>query len=239
VGYELREIPKTFPGGAKPGAGSSRSPAKPRSKKKKGSSGPPRKAKAKKPCKYGPRDADGYCPKKPRRGGGEPWETEADLGYLPEAPEPKAPKPRKKTRTEAAASRRLNTAVERAATRAITGGATRVLRSKPAARAAEGAARTARYLGSSVTALSGAGAAGAVGLAIAAGVGAFMATRSILARIRDRKERAQQAAFVASQNIRQTRLDAEARLGRALTAAERARIRAAFDLDNLMRKAGL
>lgn len=239
MGYELREIPTTFPGGAKPGAGSARSPAKARSKKRKGSGGPPRKAKAKKPCKYGPRDADGYCPKKPRRGGGDPWETDADLGYLPEAPKPRAEKPRKKTRAEAAASRRLNTALERAATRTISGGATKVLRSKPAARAVEGAARTARYLGTSVTALSGAGAAGAVGLAIAAGVGAFMATRSILARIRDRKERAQQAAFVAAQNIRQTRLDAEARLGRLVTKAELGRIRDAFNLTELMRKAGL
>lgn len=228
----LREAPSTFPG-----AGLPRSPAKTRSPAKRAST--PKAKKAKRACKYGPRDADGYCPKKPStRKARDSWE-EADLGYLPEPEPAPKPKPRKKTKAEAAAQRRLNTALERAGTKAITAGATKVLRSKGAGRVAEGAARTARYLGTNVTALSGAGAGGAVGLAIAAGVGAFMATRSILARIRDKKERAQQAAFVAAQNIRQTRLDAEARLGRTLTKAELARIRDAFNLPELMRKAGL
>lgn len=231
----LREAPSTFPG-----AGLPRSPAKARSTPKRGQTkakakSKPRKAKAKPPCKYGPRDADGYCPKKPKAA--KPYDWEADL---PEAPAPAAKaKPKKPTKAEAAARRRFESAVERQVRGAITKGGTKVLKSKTAARAADQAARAGRYLGTSVTALSGAGAAGAVGLAIAAGVGAFMATSRILKAIRDRKERAQQAAFAAAQGMRQTRLDAEARLGRPLTKAELGKIRDAFDLTNLMRKAGL
>jgi len=224
----LRETPSTFPG-----AGLSRSPAKPRTRAKKASAP---KAKKKKPaCKYGPRDADGYCPKKPKA------TREADVWEdLPEAPKAaKAPKPKKQTRAQAAARRRLESAVERQVKSAITKGGTKVLKSKGAARAAEAAGRAGRYLGTSVTALSGAGAAGAVGLAIAAGVGSFMATSAILKRIRDRKERAQEAAFQAAQAMRTTRLEAEARLGRPLTKAELAKVRDAFNLNELMRKAGL
>lgn len=226
----LREAPSTFPG-----AGMRRSPAKARSSAKRVSAP---KAKKKKPaCKYGPRDADGYCPKKPKAAKATQLE---ETVWLPEAPaKPKAPAKKKQTKAEAAARRRFESAVERQVKGAITKGGTKVLKSKTAARAAEGAARAGRYLGTSVTALSGAGAAGAVGLAIAAGVGSFMATSAILKRIRDRKERAQEAAFQAAQAMRTTRLEAEARLGRPLTKAELAKVRDAFNLTELMRKAGL
>jgi len=189
-----------------------------------------RKAAAKKPCKYGAR-VNGKCPPKPKA----PRFDEAV--WLPD--EPKAPKPRKRTKAEAKVIRRAEAQLERAGRTAITKGATKVLQSKAGARAAAGATKAARYLGTSVTALSGAGAAGAVGLAIAAGVGSFLATRAILGAIRDRKERAQQAAYEAARAMRQTRLEAEDRLGRPLTVAELQRIKKAFNLTELMRKAGL
>lgn len=222
------EAPVTFPRAKTPKRkGSARSGA-PRSSK-----APKKRSPAKKkPCKYGAR-VNGKCPPKPKA---KRFEDEV---WLPEEPKATAPKPRKRTKAEAKVIRRAEAQLERAGRTAITKGATKVLQSKAGQRAAAGATKTARYLGTSVTALSGAGAAGAVGLAIAAGVGSFLATRAILGAIRDRKERAQQAAYEAARAMRQTRLEAEDRLGRPLTVAELQRIKKAFNLTELMRKAGL
>lgn len=159
------------------------------------------------------------------------------LGELPAIP--KAKKDPKVSKRQRAAERRLETVAVNATTRAAQRAAVRAASSPAGQKVLTGAAKTAAYLGTNVGALTGAGAAGAVGLAIAAGVGSFVVTSKILKAIRDRKEQRQQAAFIAAQQMRQTRLDAEQRLGRKLTVNELQRIRKAFDLDNLMQKAGL
>lgn len=221
--------PTSFPKARKPKrrGGATTTPTRKRSARRRAS------GRSAKPCKYGPRGPDGLCPKKPRA------ERFEEVVYLPEPPKPKKQAERRPTKAEQKARRRAEAAVEKAVTRGITTTATRGLQSKAGQRVVSAGARAAKYLATPVTALGGAGAAGAVGLAIAAGTAAFLGTTAILKGIRDRKERRQQAAFEAAQAIRRTRLDAEARLGRALTVAELQKIKQAFDLDNLMRKAGL
>jgi hypothetical protein len=66
------------------------------------------------------------------------------------------------------------------------------------------------------TVSAGAAIAGAAAL----GIAAFMATTYVLNQIRDRKERARQAAFEAGQAFRKARLDAEKRLRRKLSIPE-------------------
>jgi hypothetical protein len=161
----------------------------------------------------------------------------ADVVELP--PVPRATKAPKKTKARARAERRLETVAVNAANRQVRKGAIKALESRGGQRALSAAEKAAGYLGTNVGALSGAAAAGAVGLAIAAGTASFLATTYVLKKIRDRKEQRQQAAFEAAQAMRKTRLEAEERLGRKLTIAELQRIQKAFDLKNLMEKAGL
>lgn len=163
--------------------------------------------------------------------------------WLPPAP-PKAARTTtpKRTKAEQKVRRRLESQAERKVEAALRKGTYRAVTSKTGEKVVGGAVKAGKYLLTPVGALARAGAgtaAGTLGLVIAAGVGSFVATSAILKKIRDRRERAQAAAFEAAQAMRRTRLDAEARLGRPLTKAELAQLKAAFDLDALMRKAGL
>jgi hypothetical protein len=182
-------------------------------------------------------------PRKPRQPKTPKAPRFEDVVYLPDAPKPtKAAKERRETRVEARARRRLETKVERAASTTLRKGAVKVLQSPRTAAAAAKLAQAGRYLASPVGKLATAGAstaAGTLALVAGAGVASFLATSAILKRIADRKERAQQAAFVAAQQMRRTRLEAEKQLGRPLTAVELKKLAAAFDLKTLMSKAGL
>lgn len=234
MGYGgLQDAPTFFPA-----TGSARSPAKARTTTRTG-------GRAKRACKYGPRDADGYCPKKPRssrsRSSSRSSEELGELGTY-EPPKPKAAKPRKRTRAERLAETRAINAVERAARRTVVTGITKAAKSRTGERITTGAAALGAYLKSPVSKVLTAGsasAAGAVGLSIAAGLASYGATTAILRGIKNRKERRQQAAFEAAQAMRTARLDAQARLGRPLTIPENQRLAQAFNLPELMRKAGL
>lgn len=70
--------------------------------------------------------------------------------------------------------------------------------------------------------------AGTVSLALAAGLASFAATTAIINRIRDARERKQQAAFQAAQAYRLARQRAEDQLGRSLTGPEHQELSRAF-----------
>lgn len=70
--------------------------------------------------------------------------------------------------------------------------------------------------------------AGTVSLALAAGLASFAATTAIINRIRDKRERKQQAAFEAAQAYRLARQRAEDQLGRPLTGPEHQELARAF-----------
>lgn len=213
---------------------------------------------SKRPCKYGPRDADGFCPKAPRRSSGRSGASkrpckygprDAD-GYCPKKPaserqilETAPPKePRAPTRRPTRAERQLERNVDRIVQRGARDVARRGAESRPAQLAAATGAAAWRKLQTPVKTLAAGGAASAsatLGLVIAAGVGSFLATSKILKSIAARKERRQAAAFEAAQAMRRARLDAEEKLGRKLTLVELRRIAREFDLNTLMRKAGL
>lgn len=229
----LKDAPQFFPA-ATPRRESSRSPAKPRSAPKRGRSKPP--------CKYGPRGADGYCPKKPRSSRSSRSSSSSSEAGTYTVPKRQVPAERKPTKVERRVQQRLERAVETSAKRAATKALAKGASSKTGQSIASGAAALTGYLKSPVSKVLTAGsasAAGAIGLSIAAGLAAFGATTAILKAIKNAKERRQQAAYEAAQAYRTARLDAQQRIGRPLTVAENQELAAAFDLKNLMRKAGL
>jgi hypothetical protein len=199
-----------FPTAALPrSAPAARAPAKRKRAAKSSSSSartrpaPKKKPRAKPACKYGPRDADGYCPKKP---------SQADLGGDSILDRP-APKKRKRQslgqKIERQATSSVVRASQKAATRGISavqkaGGVKAILKSP----VATGVGTASLSLGATIAA------------AAAAGIASFMLTTAILNRIRDNKERNRQAAFEASQAFRKARTTLQQKLGRAPTQPE-------------------
>lgn len=164
---------------------------------------PTRTPRAKPACKYGPRDADGYCPKKPKAAPRE------DAGIL------SAPAPRKRKRQSIGQKleRTTTTAVVRAGQKAAVKGVGKI----------QAAGGLKAVLKSPIATGVGTGAVtvgGAIALAAAAGIAAFLGTTAILNAIKNKKEREQQAAFEAAQAFRNTRLSLEKGLKRALTIPE-------------------
>jgi hypothetical protein len=152
------------------------------------------------PCKYGPRDADGYCPKKPKTAR------------------------KKKTATEKKIDREISAATRRAEN-AIVKGAQEGLSKTATEIAAAGGIKAATKKALAKKIATGVGGAtisvgGALAAAAAAGAASFLATTYILKKIKDAKERKAQAAFEAAQQFRKVHVDAAARLGRPLTAPE-------------------
>lgn len=161
---------------------------------------PKRAARAKPPCKYGPRDADGYCPKKPKT-----------------ARKKKTAAQKKIDREISSATRRAENAIAKGAQEGLSKTATEI--------AAAGGIKAATKKALAKKIATGVGTAtvsvgGALAAAAAAGAASFLATTYILKKIRDAKERKEQAAFEAAQQFRKVHVDAAARLGRPLTAAE-------------------
>lgn len=191
------------------------------------------------PCAYGERLPSGRCPPKPRKARAKKAKKPKFSEVVDLPTPPRAPKAPKKTKARARAERRLETIAVNAANRQLRKQVIRAAESRGGQKAIGAAAKGAAYLGTNVGALSGAAAAGAVGLAIAAGTASFLATSYVLKKIRDRKEQRQQAAFEASQALRRARAEAVERLGRPLTPAENQRMAKAFDLDALINKAGI
>lgn len=182
----------TLPGGAAlPGSRTNRArkPAKARSQPRKGSTRP----KGKPACKYGPRGADGYCPKKPSR----PKGAKVASFKLP----------KRQSRTIG----RLGSAVGGSIAASTVRGA---IRSAPLIKT---------LLKSPVGAIAGAGigtaATSALAVAAAGLLSYYVTSQIIAARKAKRMKRAEEAA-IAADGYRQARLDLERQQGRPLTAAE-------------------
>lgn len=164
-------------------------------------------------CKYGPRGADGYCPKKPRSaGGGRPckYGPRGADGYCPKRPTGGSSTRTSSTRTEAP---RRQTAAQRdrdiKAYSDIAVGVGQVV--------AANRSRIARVARTSVRALP---TRNVVGLAVAAGLAAFGATTAVLRGIKKRKDRIAEEQRLAAAGYRVARANMEAQLGRAMTRPE-------------------
>lgn len=200
----------------------------------------PRAKKAKKPkppCKYGPRGADGLCPKKPRM-------EASTFDFGADAPSTSARAPAKKSSASSLAERVIVGSAKEAAqtviqqtvpklrlTKKQMASQTRILIAEgkkstgaAVARVASAAAKVGKTLAAPVAALSGTMVAAALG----AGLAAFAATTYLINRIKDKKERKAQAEFQAAQAYRQARLVAEQQKGSPLTAGEQASLSRQF-----------
>lgn len=158
---------------------------------------------AKPACKYGPRDADGYCPKKPAA---PARELDAGASILDRP----APKKRKRQTIGAKIEKQVTSSVTRAGQKAAlkgvgavqkAGGVKAILNRQ----VATGVGTASLSLGATIAA------------AAAVGIAAFMATTAILNAIKNKKEREQQAAYEAAQAFRKARLELEARTGKKIT----------------------
>lgn len=156
-----------------------------------------RAPKAKPACKYGPRDADGRCPKKPRKG------TTPRVG-----------------KTVTAATRRLETK----ATNAIVRGAQEGLSSVATQVAAKGGikAATKETLNKSIPVIGGVATTvgKALGVAAVAGVAAFIATTAIIRAHKTYDDQVRAAKANAADAFRRARLEYEAMVGRSATLPE-------------------
>lgn len=172
------------------------------------------------PCKYGPRDADGYCPKKPSsgraRGGGRPckYGPRGADGYCPKRPtSSRSTAPR--STSSGGTSARTTAAEERRREAAITEAAT------AAAQLAGQAYISRRELGQLARVnVRNLPRAGVIGGAIAVGLAAFLATTAALRGIRNKKERKQREQFLAARAYRLARINAEEQFGRPLRREE-------------------
>lgn len=234
---ELKGAPKTFPGGANPSTP---------------------KAASKRPCKYGPRDADGYCPKAPKRASKARTRSTStrskppckygprdEDGYCPKKPragdsgpsyQPSyAPAPAKKApaKKKTAATRRLERKIETNVERTVK----KKLAENPtvqrgAVKVSSGVAAALKYLKTPVGALGSlgvAGVAGTVALAAAAGLASYAGTRYLINRRKSKKEQAQERAWLASQAFRVARLKLAEDLGRALSVMELQALKRLYD----------
>lgn len=174
----------------------------------------PKKPKGKKPCKYGPRDSDGYCPPRPSSGysGGSGNGSGRGGGFSLD-PSVALPLPRRRR-----SSSRRTGAAQRAVQNVVRTGATRAA----AAATKKGSALGKKLVAPAVLT------AGTVSIALAAGLASYAATTAVLRRIRDRKERRAQSRFEAAQAYRIARAKAEERLGRPLKGFEHQELAAAF-----------
>jgi len=202
---EVSGLRTVFPTASPRGTPATGAPAKRKRAAKSSSSAPraPRAKKAKPPCKYGPRDADGYCPKKP------PAEPREEASILDRP----APKKRKRQSIGQKIERQATTSVVRATQKAAVRGVTAVQKAGGVKavlnkQVATGIGGASLSLGATIAA------------AAAAGIASFMLTTAILNRIRDAKERNRQAAFEASQAFRKARETLKQKLGRTPTQPE-------------------
>lgn len=179
-----------------------------------------RKKKGKKPCKYGPRDADGYCPKKPSR---NPFADDASE----EAPAPKA-RPKKLTKKQKDAERTLKKITDKGADKLVEN-TFAVLKDPVKAKAAATAIKTIAKMNVGDVAKAGAAGYTLLGGVALAGIAAFAATHYIITRRAANKEAKQQQAYEAALAYRQARADAMAKQGgKPLTAAQQTLLSSAF-----------
>lgn len=173
-------------------------------------------SRAKKPCKYGPRDSEGYCPKKPRkaRRGGSGNSVEAFL----DAPVRRAPK----------RGTQIKRDVEKLGAQGLNAGM--LYLANPVNRAtAGGVARAVAGLNVKDLAKGGAVGASFLGAAALAGIAAYAATSWIITRGKQKKEDLQQQQYEVAQAYRAARDAAKiAQGGVPLTSAQLSVLSAAY-----------
>jgi len=171
------------------------------------------------PCKHGPRGADGYCPKAPR-GGGRPCK------YGPRGADGYCPKRPSSGRRSSSSSSSSSSAPGPAAPRPETA-AQRNARLKEVQDIAQGLGQVAIYTnwrkvgGALRTPVRAMATRSVIGTAVAVGVAAFAGATAALRGIRNRRERREREQFLAGRAYRLARLNLEERLGRPLRAEER------------------
>lgn len=173
------------------------------------------------PCKYGPRDADGYCPKKPStaraRSGGRPckYGPRGADGYCPKKPSAGRRTTSSSSRTTSAGPKPPTAAERRRQEAAITEAATAA--AQIGGQAYINRAAIARVARSPLSALPR---AGVIGGAIAVGLAAFLATTAGLKKIRNKRKKREQEQYLAARAYRLARLNAIEQFGRPLRAEE-------------------
>jgi len=198
--------------------------------------------KAKPPCKYGPRGADGYCPSKPKAAGARGFLD--PISGLPTGGAKKISSARSASSSSlssrialGASKEAAQEVVRRVVPRVSPRQTKKLAAAKGRAIVAEAkkigttivtrgaaAGKTAgKALGAAAT-LSG----GTIAAVAAAGAASYLATTAIINAIKNAKERKAQAAFQRAQAYRQSRLQAEAMKGAPLSAAEQAALSRAF-----------
>jgi hypothetical protein len=180
--------------------------------------------KRKRACKYGPRDADGYCPKKKKGGGSKrpcKYGRGSD-GYCNKKPSttswydknpPATKSDTSSSRPSSSAEKAAEKVTEKAVDKVISNGKT--------------AAATGAIIKLLKTPVSQVGAR-ALGATAIAGIAAFAVTHYILTKVAKTKAAKQQAAYEAGEAYKQARkLAQEANKG-PLTAQQQAQLAAAF-----------
>lgn len=213
-GGGLQAAPIAFP----KAAGRARSPSKARSRTK---AAP--KARKKPPCKYGPRGADGYCPKKPR--------TTATATEKAVAAAIGVKAPRGSSRTSVAEKLAVK-AGEKAAQKAAQKVAAK-LEQRAKSKAGDvavgaGSAAAGGLLKGKILTGGAKTIAARLGIAAAAGLAAYFLTKAIRDRIIAARDQKAAAKAALADAYRKTRLQVAAEAGRELTAAEHAELATAF-----------
>lgn len=174
----------------------------------------PKKARAKKPCKYGPRDADGYCPKKPSS---SPWKNAEEVVVAKVTGKSSTARAKAKSPQQRNVEKAVTKVAEKVTETALAKLAKKVEQNPEWSTAAAGLAGTKV---SQIGKLKGAVAVASLSGVLLAGIAAYAATTYIITRSARNKEQRQQQAFEAAQAYRQARQLAAVQKGKALTAAE-------------------
>lgn len=173
-----------------------------------------KKARAKRPCKYGPRDADGYCPKKPSS---NPWKNAEEVLVTKVTGKSATARRAAKSPQERATEKAVTKVAEKAAEAGLAKLAKKVQDNPGWSSAAAGLAGTKV---SQVGKLPGIVKVGALSGIVLAGIAAYAATTWIITRkAKTREEKLRQAAE-AAEAYRESRKLAAVKKGAPLTQGE-------------------
>lgn len=174
----------------------------------------PKKARAKRACKYGARDADGYCPKKPSA---NPWKNAEEVITTKITGKSSTARKASKTPQERATERAVTKVAEKAAETALSKLAKKVEENPGWSTAAAGLAGTkVKNIGT----LAKGTRAGVLGAIALAGIAAYAATTYIITRKAKNREQKLVQAAEAAEAYREARKLAAVKKGAALTQGE-------------------
>lgn len=173
-----------------------------------------KKARAKKACKYGPRDSDGYCPKKPSK---NPWKNAEEMVVEKVTGKSATARRAGKTAQQRNVEKAVTRVAEKAAEASLQKLAKKVQDNPGWSSAAAGLAGTKV---SQVGKLPGVVKVGALSGIVLAGIAAYAATTWIITRkAKNREEKLRQAAE-AAEAYRESRKLAAVKKGAPLTQGE-------------------